>query len=757
MLCCWKKHIPTIILFLGVTLLPCLTFASTPFSQKLKKDALNEAFADCFTQVFEQGAGIPSSGIAQMSGYFSEGDYSSGLMKAAELGGSTIIEQVPGMGTIKFAASLEVAIIKLGKAYLDSEMVDKFWGEFQQLSETDQEDFLDGKYVAEIDAALGGYYTQRNVENLRDLFNYYQQEKEKSRRYMEDAEKVLKDLNEAGALRAPVPNEPGNGATISQQQFPSQALEWATLHGNIFRVELRVAGQSFFVDKKLPANEIHAFYSLPLSAFGLDWEQALNQDDGALELKWRVMGARYDTTGLIKTLVGADYTATDYNIVALPEKDAIKTSPWQSLTIVKDFQLEISIDTPADGFETSAETVGVTANISSPYGTIPDDIEAVGFLVNDAGEYTTLNEESFSIEAQLNMGVNRLQAGIRTDSGNYIFSDLITVTRTEREETTAWVLREIVPRDMCANYSHQCYDLDYVMAEGAFSQNGNGKRGGPCYCEKGGNCGPWSGSGGYTVPPAVLIPGEELSLSVELKGTEHSGYHSSMRYCVYRDAENMSFDGQGYNTGDQASYCRGKSYGMPYLWPDAYPTPKVIPEGSMTLPIKPGGGLVIDGSFSSNQCSTGYRYVYTWMDNYTETTEEKTYYDSGALKTVYTWRDGLQNGPAMRYYENGVVAARVTYLNGLPEGTARYYYEDGTREKSANYVKGEANGPAYYYDENGDLHAMITYVDEVKHGSAKEYYPDGTLQREYTYVDGTVEGTVIEYNQDGSIKNEYIY
>lgn len=103
---------------------------------------------------------------------------------------------------------------------------------------------------------------------------------------------------------------------------------------------------------------------------------------------------------------------------------------------------------------------------------------------------------------------------------------------------------------------------------------------------------------------------------MELNATEKQVYSIKMQYCVYSDAETVSFDHQGYNTGDQAVYCRGKSYGLPYLWPDAYPTSIVIPEGSMTIPVRPGGGLVIDAGLSSHQCSTGYRYVYHWTDTH---------------------------------------------------------------------------------------------------------------------------------------------
>lgn len=743
---------------LSIALLPFDSFATTPFSQQLKQQALNDAFAECFTQVFEEGTGIPASGIAQMSGYFEGGDYSSALLKAAEISGSSIISLIPGMGTIKFAASLEAAIIKLGKTYLDAEMVDKFWDRFQDLSETDQEKFLEGEYVAEIDAALGGYYTKRNVDNLRDLFGFYMDEKAKQQLYMDNAAKTLRDLQAAESLGAPEPYAPENATTITITDFdPSMKLEWYTLHGNIFRIELWVGNQYHVLDRQLPPGSIHAFYSVSLSDFDVDWEEELNQAEESLELEWQVWGARYDSSGYIKTLIGKNFVSSAYDIITLPgrENEAIKKSFLQKLSILTENELNVNLTAPYNGYETGSDSVQATAEILSSFGTLPDNIEAVGFVINDTIEYTTLQENSFSISVPLKLGNNRLYAGIQTNNGNYVLSDPITINRIEQEEKPAWVLREIVPRDMCANYGHQCYDVEYVMSEGFFSQQGNGKNGGPCYCEKYGNCGPWSGNASYSVPPPVLFPGEELALSVELSADEGRGYNVGMRYCVYSDAEKMSFDGQGYNTGDQASYCTDS--GMPDLWPDAYPTPSVYPEGTMTIPTRVGGGLVIDASFSSNQCATGYRYVYQWTQSYTEPNEVKTYYDSGALKSVNTWRDGMKNGPVLRYYENGVVSASATYLNGQPEGTARYYYEDGTLKKTANYVNGKSNGPAYYYDESGNMHTMIMYVDGVKEGLAQEYYADGYLWKEYNYEDGVLSGTVTEYNPDGSIKSEYTF
>ncbi|MEA2061715.1 MAG: hypothetical protein U9P10_14670 [Thermodesulfobacteriota bacterium] len=87
--------------------------------------------------------------------------------------------------------------------------------------------------------------------------------------------------------------------------------------------------------------------------------------------------------------------------------------------------------------------------------------------VNDTIEVAEISEDCFTIDAPLEMGDNILLAGIQTTAGDYVISRPVTVTRTKK--SSAWVLQEIVPRDFCADYDHQCYEVEYSMEQGTFS------------------------------------------------------------------------------------------------------------------------------------------------------------------------------------------------------------------------------------------------------------------------------------------------
>ncbi|MEA2061716.1 MAG: hypothetical protein U9P10_14675 [Thermodesulfobacteriota bacterium] len=125
-------------------------------------------------------------------------------------------------------------------------------------------------------------------------------------------------------------------------------------------VELSIGGQSCSVLKKLPPETIQAFYTLPLDEFKVNWETVVTNAESSLDLQWRVTGARYDTTGLVKIFAGETYVSEVYDIITLPGKNFTKSSSWQDITIIKDYQLDVAIEFPGDGLKTGADFVKVT-------------------------------------------------------------------------------------------------------------------------------------------------------------------------------------------------------------------------------------------------------------------------------------------------------------------------------------------------------------------------------------------------------------
>ena len=87
----------------------------------------------------------------------------------------------------------------------------------------------------------------------------------------------------------------------------------------------------------------------------------------------------------------------------------------------------------------------------------------------------------------------------------------------------------------------------------------------------------------------------------------------------------------------------------------------------------------------------------------------KTYYESGKLQRLETYKAGELDGPYKDYYENGQLEARSTFVAGKVDGPYERYYENGQLEKKFTIVAGEPDGLFEVYYENGQLKERGTY------------------------------------------------
>lgn len=413
--------------FLLIILSPSFLLAELPSDTRAQ--VRNQAFADAFTQIFEDQVGVPASGVAQMAGSFAGGDIGAGLMKIAELGADTLINEIPVIGPLKFVAGLETATLKIAKSYLDDYMVDIFWNKFKTLNVTEQQAFIRGEYVAEIDAALGGYYTQRNVKDLREIFAAYLEEQQHKEAYMRVAGKITHELYEGMNFLEPQLVEPSDGQFKFNAGFP---LHWYTVGANLFQVILNVNGHTYRKMLKLEEDNFEA--SVTLGEFGVDWNAVFQENDGPVDVTWQVKAARYDASGQVATYVDPAYVVGNYKMLNLPGYDSVKTSPIWHFSLISPQPYRVTIQSPVNGSETDENSITVTAVVTKEEDDAPA-IKKVGFIVNGAVQYSTLNGDTFSTVAVLATGENIIQAGIVTEDGLVVLSQKIKVTSNARNNT----------------------------------------------------------------------------------------------------------------------------------------------------------------------------------------------------------------------------------------------------------------------------------------------------------------------------------
>lgn len=394
--------------------------------------ARNEAIGEGLALVYEEATGIPADKIGQMLGQLSGGDYKAGILTAASIATDAALGLIPGVGPVKFVVGLENAVIKLGKSYLDDYMVDVAWSKFKGLSATDQAAFINGQEVPDMTYGLGDYYTARNVTDLQSLFKVYRDIEQEKASTMQSAAALIADVKKAREFLPAEGFLPRNGAEATYSS--TMELEWWAYDANYFQIVLKVAGGTYTQTVKV--NPYDFSPAIALSRFGVDWS-GLFKDNAyePLDVTWSIKSARYDSTGLLESVFGSELVIASSKLIHVEGYDSVKESAEFTFKLKSDMvPVNVTITSPAGGYETGDNQVTVTAALSVDEGVLPA-IGQVGFVVNGEVQYATLNGTSFSTVAILKSGDNSIQAGAITADGNLFLSNTITVKSSALNNT----------------------------------------------------------------------------------------------------------------------------------------------------------------------------------------------------------------------------------------------------------------------------------------------------------------------------------
>jgi len=133
--------------------------------------------------------------------------------------------------------------------------------------------------------------------------------------------------------------------------------------------------------------------------------------------------------------------------------------------------------------------------------------------------------------------------------------------------------------------------------------------------------------------------------------------------------------------------------------------------------------------------------------------EEKSYYQSGKLKSVGTFNQGKLDGIVTGYYEDGTIQVRATYVNGVKQGRVIHYYPNGTKQVESFYTDDKFDGIRTTWYENGKPMEVTPYSKGLLHGTGRTYYESGGVFEEAKFKYGTPKVITI-YNEDGSIAEQ---
>ncbi len=133
--------------------------------------------------------------------------------------------------------------------------------------------------------------------------------------------------------------------------------------------------------------------------------------------------------------------------------------------------------------------------------------------------------------------------------------------------------------------------------------------------------------------------------------------------------------------------------------------------------------------------------------------DEKSYYQSGKLKSLGSFKNGILDGIVTGYYEDGSIQVRAVYDNGDKQGRVIHYYSNGNKQLEEFYVDNKLDGQRSTWFENGSLMEVSPYSKGLVHGTGRTYYETGGVFEEANFKYGTLK-TMRVFTEDGKLSEQ---
>ncbi len=254
------------------------------------------------------------------------------------------------------------------------------------------------------------------------------------------------------------------------------------------------------------------------------------------------------------------------------------------------------------------------------------------------------------------------------------------------------------------------------------------------------------------------IEEEESYLHGKLEGVRKT-YFESFRLkevCSYHKGAKTGVEVDYYESGNKEAeipYCDTCENYQSINFDNRHGTEKkYYQSGKLKVIVHYVNGVIQDTAkdFYENGKILG---IYPYKDNHLNGAYKK-FYDNGALKTEAFFTNGKQYGPDKDYYENGQVKEYTPYNDyGKKDGTGKSYFESGKIEDSVIYKNGDILWETIFY-ESGTASEEVNHIrDKDGYWYAKNYFQDGKLSRFEKYL-GYKLVEEFKYDESGNIINK---
>lgn len=131
--------------------------------------------------------------------------------------------------------------------------------------------------------------------------------------------------------------------------------------------------------------------------------------------------------------------------------------------------------------------------------------------------------------------------------------------------------------------------------------------------------------------------------------------------------------------------------------------------------------------------------------------ELRTFFTTGSLKEVYTYKNGLKNGSFEEYSPYGYLMLTGSFIDGKKDGQWQYAYYTGQLEKVSNYKNDILNGDYKYYYDNGKTNVEGKYKNGKKSGKWTWYNNRGQKDQEGFFSEDLQDGKWTYYYPTGEL------
>ena len=116
--------------------------------------------------------------------------------------------------------------------------------------------------------------------------------------------------------------------------------------------------------------------------------------------------------------------------------------------------------------------------------------------------------------------------------------------------------------------------------------------------------------------------------------------------------------------------------------------------------------------------------------------EDVTYYPGGSIKTVSKYyiknNKKILDGASKSYFSSGGVQRLLTYKNGILDGVAKEYYPSRYLKWKGRFIQGEKSDVWIFYDQSENKRMSGKFKEGLLQ-ALTYYYPNGKKKRKEVY------------------------